>query len=732
MFSYVLVFYSLSNTASFKDLFLAEMRHPFILSYLAFLLISSFQAQAESSQDDFPITKGVLDLTENDLDELELIDLKGEWEFYWQKLLGPQDFAREPESSPDYFNTPGAWNAENDLSNSGVSTSGYATYRLRIKTDKDYGDVGLRLQSRGLSYLVYVNGIIFGRAGKVGMDDISCIPEAKNDIFKVSTSNREIEIIIQSCNFHNNKGGLYGSITLGKYDQLMSARTAKIWIDLFMSGSIFIMAIYHLGLYVLRRKYTSPLYFGLFCFLIFIRTFTTGEYLANILLNVHWIVVKKVDFLSFYLSTGIFALFSYSLFRADFSDKILKIIVGICLTFSTIVVVAPPSFFVKTLSTYQLITLALALYLMYIIAVAVRNKREGALVYLTGWAVLFLMVINDLLYFNNVIQTGSYIHIGLFFFIFSQAFLLSMRYEKSFKRNEELTSKLNFVNRNLENMVDARTASLQEVNLELDTKNKQVTASINYAKRIQKGLLPEESEIKSIFPDSFVLLKPRDIVSGDFYWFSHLEDTYQGKVSVLAVADCTGHGVPGALMSMTGVAFLNQIVNTQRLLSPDLILFELNNTLRNAMNSQSQDVEDRQDDGMDIAVVVIKHEKNELTFSGAKRPLLVHQNGELKMKTGTKLSIGGFQKDEEKVFDLNTINIKKGARVYMFTDGLTDQLGGANGRKFKLAQLQEDLLEIQTLPTSEHGTILNRKIIEWMKEGNEPQTDDMLIVGLKI
>jgi serine phosphatase RsbU (regulator of sigma subunit) len=269
--------------------------------------------------------------------------------------------------------------------------------------------------------------------------------------------------------------------------------------------------------------------------------------------------------------------------------------------------------------------------------------------------------------------------------------------------------------------INRKNETLEATFKEIERKNKDITASINYAKRIQESMLPRNSRIFESLPDHFVLFRPRDIVSGDFYWYAHRE----GK-TILAALDCTGHGVPGAFMTMLGDSYLNQIIKLQGITEPDEILDELHNSIGIALN---QEVTKNQD-GMDVALCVIDHEKKILEYAGASRPLLIVQDGQAQSIESSKLPVGGFQKDRERIFTKHTIDISKPTVFYIFSDGYQDQFGGARGRKFSKNRLEEALYEHHHLPMVEQKRALNTTLIDWM--GDNRQMDDILVIGVRV
>jgi PAS domain S-box-containing protein len=254
-------------------------------------------------------------------------------------------------------------------------------------------------------------------------------------------------------------------------------------------------------------------------------------------------------------------------------------------------------------------------------------------------------------------------------------------------------------------------------------KNLNITASINYAKRIQDALMPEIPTIKQYLPNMFVFFRPKDIVSGDFYFFTEEE----GKL-VIAAVDCTGHGVPGAIMSMAGSVFLKQIINLQGITQPDEILTQLHLNISKSLKQQ----ETGNRDGMDAAICVIDKEKNVVEFAGAKNSLIYVNDGVLFELAGDASPVGGYwgKSEQNRVFRNKRLEYYPGTMFYMASDGYEDQFGGTEGKKFMKTNFRELLLEIHHKPLEEQMAILEKTMNEWMQE--EKQTDDMLIVGFRL
>jgi serine phosphatase RsbU (regulator of sigma subunit) len=279
--------------------------------------------------------------------------------------------------------------------------------------------------------------------------------------------------------------------------------------------------------------------------------------------------------------------------------------------------------------------------------------------------------------------------------------------------------------------IATKNEELQEQNHQILHQKQEITDSINYAKRIQEAILPIQKEIKKVFPDSFVLFKPKDIVSGDFYWFSH-----QNNLSIFICADCTGHGVPGAFMSMICTDRINHTVLEKKILSPSALLKEVNQGIKRSLK-QEDETDLKTKDGMDNAVCSFNHQTSELTYAGANRPLwlLRANSSEIIEYKPTKMAVGGFT-PEEQHFEETIIKIEKGDIIYLSTDGYADQFGGPKGKKLMVKTFKETLVQFSSLSFEEQHNRLDKFIEDWRNTKTNTtdyieQVDDMCIVGIR-
>jgi len=300
------------------------------------------------------------------------------------------------------------------------------------------------------------------------------------------------------------------------------------------------------------------------------------------------------------------------------------------------------------------------------------------------------------------------------------------------QKNEELNQLVEEISSQRDE-IEAQRNTVTEQKNRIETIHNEVENSINYATRLQQSILPEESLLNKYLTEHFVLFKPKDKVSGDFYWWTHIEGH-----TVITAADCTGHGVPGAFMSMLGVSFLREIVEKEYITNTGLILKKLRKEIIKSLKQKGETGE--QKDGMDMAIISINHETNVVQFSGANNPLyIVSKTNHQRFKTfddltgfyevkPNKMPIAIYDKMEN--FTTHEIQLQKGDQLYMFSDGFADQFGGEKGKKFKYKPFKKLIIENSEKTMLEQKEIINNTFETW--RGNEEQIDDVVVVGIKI
>jgi serine phosphatase RsbU (regulator of sigma subunit) len=293
------------------------------------------------------------------------------------------------------------------------------------------------------------------------------------------------------------------------------------------------------------------------------------------------------------------------------------------------------------------------------------------------------------------------------------AFLLYNRYK--------LKQKLNITLHDTNNELVKKNTIIEE-------QKRKIISSINYAQLIQQSILMDESEIKKLLPNSFIFYKPKDIVSGDFYWFSKIND----KI-IIAAVDCTGHGVSGAFMSLIGNTLLNQIVNEKQITSPSEILRLLNIGIYEALHQGKEDA--LSSDGMDMALCTIDYKNNQLECAGAENPIYLVSNNEIITIEADRQAVGGRSPSKKldplkRTYTNHVILLKENMNIYLFSDGYMDQFGSGERKKFGIRQFKDLLLNIQQHDIQKQKEFIVAAHEDW--KGNTPQIDDVLIMGIRI
>ena len=263
---------------------------------------------------------------------------------------------------------------------------------------------------------------------------------------------------------------------------------------------------------------------------------------------------------------------------------------------------------------------------------------------------------------------------------------------------------------------------------EIEAKSKEITDSIRYAKRIQEAILPSDAYIKKILPESFVIYQPKDILSGDFYWISNVVNDKNEDLIVVAVADCTGHGVPGALLSIVGNNYLRLCEVETTVNSPSEALNFLNRGVNDTLRQQLD--ESTIKDGMDISFISINKDDLKVYFSGAKTSFYIVRDKNIIETKGDKHPVGSFLGEELKPFTNHELDLKTGDQLYLFTDGFADQFGGPLGKKFKYQSFKKLLISVSDLSMKKQKEEILKTFKKW--KGHLEQVDDVCVFSVKI
>lgn len=422
--------------------------------------------------------EGVLDLRDVDLTN-QKVNLDGEWEFYWNELYERKNFTFNPNNRST-VSVPGIWNKEQILRNlqdgkktkEFVSGTGYSTYHLKILL-KEKLPLSLRTSSQGTAFYLYADGKKLISSGVVGTDEESSKPNKKSMFYIDLTPEKDtIDLVLEVSNFHTKNGGIWYSISLGGHDSIQETKDSKLAMDLFITGILSIMGMYHISLFMLLRRDKSSLYFGIISIILALRTLLTGEhYLYTILPSLSYTLGLKIEYLTLYLGTPIFLEFVFKLYYYKVLNYLRKILHGICSFLSLLIIITPPIFFTMTLPFMQFIMILMIIIVIGILIYSVKVNKEGARVFLLGFFIFSIIIINDLLYNNHFINTGYYTPFGLVIFIFSQAYILTSRFSGAFHKIEDLS-------KNLEKKVEERTLNLENEMHKTNVLNRMISVII--------------------------------------------------------------------------------------------------------------------------------------------------------------------------------------------------------------------------------------------------------------
>jgi len=469
---------------------------PWLGSLLLFTLLLVGGCGPSDSGKDAPVAEqGVLDLRSWDFAKDGSVGLAGEWSFYWQRLLSSQQLGQPQAPAQDgWMELPGVWNG---IEVQGVPApgAGYATYRLEVRLPPSLPRLALKLQDQSTAFEIEANGEVLGGNGRVGPSADAMLPEFRPKVLGLGEHSGRLELVLRVSNFMHRNGGPWEQLQLGTEDQIHQQRDRSLAFELFLAGSIYIIALYHFGLFLLRREDHSTLYFGLFCLLTASRGLLTGErYLMELLpLSFEWL--SKLEYLTFYLAIPVGLTFVASLFPERVPRWFLRTIQGLGGLFSAVVLVTPLETYSHTVNAYQVIGAVAGLYvLVLLIRLSLFQRQEVASIFLLGFLILFGTFLNDILNANRVIQTGNFQALGFLVFILSQAFLLSLR-------SARLYQTLQTLNHSLERFIPYEFLSILDKTSILDVKlgdqvERQMSilfADIRSFTTLSEGMTPEEN-----------------------------------------------------------------------------------------------------------------------------------------------------------------------------------------------------------------------------------------------
>ena len=378
--------------------------------------------------------QGALDARGWDFEHDGPLKLRGEWAFYWQRLLEPDQLATA--DTPGYIAVPGSWN-EFAIDGRKLPDKGYATYTLRILTSERGQVMAFRIPEASRAYKMWVNGKSVAANGIVADSQDRYKPQSKPEIVPFPVESDRIEVVVQVANFDHRFGGLWRDIEYGPEASFVHKGKWASALDLFIFGSLGFMGIYHLGLFLYRPKEPSLIYFGLSCLLIAIRTLFVGQkYMIELFPSFDWAISSKIGYETYYLLVPLSVMFVRALYPAEMPKVAVRIVQAVGFGFGIYAWVAAPYIVSKTNFIYQIFSIAVIVYASYVLYLTVRRRREGALLILAGSLCVSLTVIWDILYYNESVKFGDVTPLGLFAISLTQSFVLASRCSRAFTRVE--------------------------------------------------------------------------------------------------------------------------------------------------------------------------------------------------------------------------------------------------------------------------------------------------------
>jgi len=417
-------------------------------------------------------TEGVIDLRKWSFKTDGIIDLDGDWSFHPHKLLPPEE--ANAKRAQSFVPVPRSWNSYPE-SLGFEGGQGYATYKLTVLVTPSDQRLTIRVPNIFSAYKLWVNGKVLACAGVVGTNRESSSAEQYPRLVSFDATQERVDLVIQVSNFQHRKGGIWVGFTLGETKEIVNDQIKVTVQETVIFGSLFIIGLYHIGLYAFRRQERFTLYFGLLCLLVAARTSVTGDsYAMQLFPFVTWEIGMKVEYVTFALSAVAGYMYIYGLFPKDASVRVKKAVISIGALSCLPILLLPALHFTKLLPVLQLFVLSVGLYALYVLIMAQRHRREGAVFVLTGMAVFVLTVMNDMLFYNEWFASTQLVPLGLFFFIIMQSFIISSRFSNALRRVEQVSSELRELNVHLEERIEERTEALRAANVTLEMTNREL------------------------------------------------------------------------------------------------------------------------------------------------------------------------------------------------------------------------------------------------------------------
>lgn len=446
----------------------------------AILLLSTSGCEVDKSSSSlrtvsgWEAVQGVQNLREWSFGNNGIATLNGQWEFYWDQLLNPDQIAalQDQERPRHWIDLPQAWNGQ-EVDGERISGMGVATFHLEVQLNPSSRVLAVELPMIRTAYRMWINGQFVAYGGRVGLDRDTSTPVNYPQLVLFPQAGADkLDIVIQVSNFDHRYGGIESELMLGEARQMVAFHDRLMGLDMLLVGSLLLMGFYNLGLFLIRMKEKSPLYLGLFCLLVGIHTMLVGEgAMFKLFPRLDWVTSMRLEYVCFYLSTAVALVFCYSLYRKETSRAIVQFTLYSCALFTAATLLAPPYVFTSMVMVYQWLNAAVCVCLIITLIRAFAAKREGARLILSGVIIYMIMAAIDAAEYDQWIGFGGISPVGLFCVIFMASFVISMKSVQAFASVETLSRELRDLNMRLEYRIKERTAELEQSNLTLARTN---------------------------------------------------------------------------------------------------------------------------------------------------------------------------------------------------------------------------------------------------------------------
>ncbi len=410
------------------------------------------------------VQRGRIDLSDYNFKESGSVELYGEWEFYWNKLLTYNDFETSTHV-PDYLKVPSSWKGQSINSQTNpLPGIGCATYKAHVILPKGSTDFSFKFLTFGTASTLFINGKAIVSSGKPGESEETTIPDFKSKIVHLEIDTTEFDIIIQTSNFNYRTGGAWKPLEIGPENIVRKHYEHNIFLDYFLLGVFFIIGLYHFGIFFIQRRNRSNLYYALGTIVVGLRSTATGEYIIGDFNIFSWDNIIRLELLTFFIAVGILGLFIQSIFPKDFHKKVLIVIASVSGLASAITLFTKPIFYSELVVYFQVFTAVCIAYFLYVTIRIIRKKRPGYVFFSIGILALCIFIAYDMLVTLEVIPPPQIAVVGFFFFMLLQSYVLAANFNSTYLLNEKLRSKLSDSNANLELKVEQRTSELKAAN----------------------------------------------------------------------------------------------------------------------------------------------------------------------------------------------------------------------------------------------------------------------------